>query len=58
MNSESQLHTAASLQEIGKKLDPAASYESGNEWDTIDLMDSQVKNLEKLEAAMSVVQPV
>ena len=58
MNSESQLHTAASLQEIGKKLDPAASYESGNEWDTIDLMDSQVKNLEKLEAAMSVVQPL
>ena len=59
MNSESQLHTAASLQETGKNLNPAVSYESGDEWDTIELTDSQVKNLEKSEeAVMSVVQPM
>ena len=40
MNSESQLHTAASLQETERKLNPAASYESGDEWETIDLTDS------------------
>ena len=59
MNSEIQLHTAASLQETERKLNPAASYESGDKWETIDLTDSQVKNLEKLEAAaMSVVKPL
>ena len=59
VNSESQLHTAVSLQETGKKLNPAALYKSGDEWDTIDVTDSQVKNLEKLEeAATSVVQPL
>ena len=47
------------MQEGGKNLNPAASYESGDEWDTIDLTDSWVKNLEKLEeGAMSVVQPL
>ena len=48
VNSESQLHTAASLQETGKKLNPAASYESGDEWETIDLTDSQVKKSRKI----------
>ena len=53
MNRESQLHTTASSQE-----NPAASYESGDEWDIIDLAASQVKNLDKLEeAVMKVVQP-
>ena len=53
MNRESQLHTTASSQE-----NPAALYESGDEWDTIDLTASQVKNLDKLEeATMKVVQP-
>ena len=33
-------------------------YESGDKWDTIDLTDSQVKNLEKLEATISVVRPL
>ena len=53
VNRESQLHTTASSQE-----NPAASYESGDEWDIIDLAASQVKNLDKLEeAVMKVVQP-
>ena len=38
MNIESQLHTTASSQE-----NSAVSYESGDEWDTIDLTASQVK---------------
>ena len=43
---ERKLHTAASSGE-----NPAASYESDGEWDTIDLTTSQVKNLDKLEEA-------
>ena len=59
MNSQSQLHTAVSLQETERKLNPAASYESGDEWKTINLTDCQVKTLEKLEeATMSVVKPL
>ena len=46
MYTESKLHTTASSQE-----NPAALYESGGEWDTIDLTTSQVKNLDKLEEA-------
>ena len=58
VNSECKLHTAASLQVTEGNLNPAASHEeSGDKWETIDLTDSQVKNLEKLEATMSVVQP-
>ena len=60
VNSESKLYTSASLQETEGKLNPAVLFEeSDEEWDTIDLTDSQVKNLENLEeAAMSVVQPL
>ena len=60
MNSESKLHTGASLQETEDKLNTAALYEeTDEEWEAIDLTNSQVKNLEKLEeAAMSVVQPL
>ena len=59
VNSESQLYTAASLHETEEKLNPAASYESGDKWETIDLTDSQVKNLEKLEeTTTSVVKPM
>ena len=59
LNSESQLHTAASLQETERKLNPAASHESGDVWETIHLTDSQVKNLENLEeATTSVVKPL
>ena len=43
---ESKLHTTASSEE-----NPAASHESDDEWDTIDLTVSQVKNLDKLEEA-------
>ena len=53
VNRESQLHTTASSQE-----NPAASYKSGGEWDTIDLTASQVKHLDKLEEATTkAVQP-
>ena len=53
VNRESQLHTTASSQE-----NPAALYESGGKWDTIDLTASQVKNLDKLEEATTkAVQP-
>ena len=43
---ESKLHTTASSQE-----NPAASFESAGEWDTIDLTTSQVNSLDKLEEA-------
>ena len=60
VNSGSKLHTCASLQETEDKLNTAVSYEETNEeWKAIDLTDSQVKNLEKLEEdATSVVQPL
>ena len=58
--SGSKLHTCASLQETEGKLNTAVSYEeTDEEWEAIDLTDSQVKNLEKLEDdAISVVQPL
>ena len=43
---ESKLHTTASSQG-----NPATSCESGDEWETIDLTASPVKNLDKLEEA-------
>ena len=60
VNSGSKLHTCASLQQTEGKLNTAALYEeTDEEWEAIDLTDSQVKNLEKLEEdAMSVVQPL
>ena len=54
------VHIMKSIRALKMTLNPAASYEeSGDEWETIDLTDSQVKNLEKLEeATTSVVQPL
>ena len=48
MYTESKLHTTASSQG-----NPATSCESGGEWDRIDLTASQVKNLDKLEEALT-----
>ena len=45
MNSESKLHTGASLQKTEGKLNSAMSYEeSGDKWETRDLTDSGKKS--------------
>ena len=59
VNSGSKLHTCASLQGSEGKLNSAVLYEeTDKEWEAIELTHSQVKSLEKLEDAISVVQPL